>query len=231
MHRPATSLGLRRHLVSGEMREKLSSVFVPDSFRFSRTSLSGDPIEVAGAAGDVESEVVWRKPLPRYSTSPEPPISTVEANDPPTPRLLGRQDPAPGMATTDPVVVIEWIVEPSPDREYVASFDSTWKRAFSKTVKWRNPKEAEAGTASPAESSAARSCGQDDLAHVGPLFPSGGGEPTLSRGRLEGQSVILFPSQVYRLTREGRLSSVRTGATAATGSRLWEAFEIEGGVG
>ena len=43
---------------------------------------------------------------------------TVEVNDPPTPHRLVRPNLAPGMVTTDPVVVIEWIVEPSPDREY-----------------------------------------------------------------------------------------------------------------
>ena len=71
--------------------------------------LTGNSIEVAGAAGDVEPGVVGPNVAPVLDVARATDL-TVEVNDPATPQLVGRQDLAPSVVTSDPVVVLQPIV-------------------------------------------------------------------------------------------------------------------------
>src|SRR4051812_45463675 len=90
---------------------------------------SGDPIEAAGAADDVQSGVVW----PNAATDlniPEATDLTIEVIGPPTPQSFVWPDLAQTVVTTGPVVAMVWVEQLSLEPERLLAWQLMEARLF-----------------------------------------------------------------------------------------------------
>src|SRR5215203_6962867 len=106
MDAPARAVARRQSASSADKREliqRLRSGLV----QVFEHPLSGDAIEVPGAAGDVEPRVVAPNVAPVLDVARATDL-TVEVHDPSAPQHPARPNLAPTAVTADPVVVIQW---------------------------------------------------------------------------------------------------------------------------